>query len=167
MGRALVNLRWLIVLLITAGVSACGFQLRGTGLKSLNQQKISIISETPFGEVERSLKRNLKASGANLTSVTESEFHIAIQRIDIQQLGASRDATGRANEIILLATLEYELSQSKTERQKKGELKVRRSYFQDYRNPVSEQTLRTDTRQQIFEELATRLSNQVAWMANQ
>lgn len=178
--------KWLLAFSLCFVVSACGFQLRGTGVKSLKNHKISIVSESPYGEIERALKRSLRTSGANLISpsgedlqgslqnsqVAANEIFVVIQKVDIQQLGVSRDATGRANEVVLLAVLDYQISQQQNTdkieaKEKSGQLKVRRSYFQDYLNPVSEQTLRYDTRQQIFEELAARLANQIAWTANQ
>lgn len=175
--------KWLLAFSLCFVVSACGFQLRGTGVNSLKNHKISIVSESPYGEIERALKRSLRTSGAELISnsgkdlqensqAAADEIFVVIQNVDIQQLGASRDATGRANEVILLAVLDYQISQQQNKdaieaKEKSGQLKVRRSYFQDYLNPVSEQTLRHDTQKQIFEELAARLANQIAWTANQ
>ena len=91
-------------------LSACGFQLRGTQTANLSQKTILIESESPFGQVEKALKQQLQQSGAKLVAIDESpQLHLKLLKFEINSQGASRDATGRANEVILRARLEYQL----------------------------------------------------------
>lgn len=164
----------------TLFLTACGFQLRGTdALADLNAKLIFLDSETPYGELESELKRQLKLSGAQLVSDSQpAKIQLKLNELDISSQGASRDATGRANEIILRAKLSYWLSfndatkpiqtsyESDTQDHSMKSIKVTRSYYQNYRNPVSEQTLRKQTRQEIIAEIVRRLTLQLQWQTN-
>ncbi|WP_342778762.1 LPS assembly lipoprotein LptE [Aliikangiella marina] len=164
-------------------LSACGFKLRGVNSIQLSQKAIYIESESPYGLLENSLKRAFESSGANLTnSLDEAEVLLKLHALEFTTQGTSRDATGRANEIILRANLAYELrtdlsrneipgnqfSADEAEVQAKplSTMKVARSFYQNYRNPVSEQTLRKQTEQEVIEELVRRLTLQVNWQLN-
>jgi len=151
-------------------LSACGFQLRGTNLANLNQQIIFLHSETPYGELEKILKRDLKAAGAVMASDSErAQISLNLIRLEFDTQGVGRDSTGRANETLLNAELEFELVTAKMllaeEVITPRLLKARRSYYQDYRNPVSEQNLQRQAREEIINELASRLARQVHWLA--
>jgi len=176
-------------LVVTIGVttlllSACGFKLRGVDSANLEHQLVFLESETPFGELESQLKRNLKNSGAKLTTDFQlANFQLKLVELDMTSQGASRDATGRANEIILRAKLTYQLAinhpvnkpaapslvsrdnENRVQESPLKTIKVSRSFYQNYRNPVSEQTLRKQTQREIIDEVVRRLTMQMQWQA--
>ena len=164
--------RFALILLVTAGISACGFQLRGTDGANLTNQNVYIVSQTPFGDLEKSLKRDLKVAGAGLvTDGISATIHLNLVQLDFQTQGTARDDTGRANEILLRGTLEYQLVKSEEISAENADgrirqIRVSRSYYRDYRNPIAEKNLRQQARQEIVDELAQRLARQLEWAAS-
>lgn len=169
--RLIFSLRVLTLVILIITISACGFHLRGTQQSDLKGVAIHVQSENSFGEFEKALSRQLKASEALIAENIESaDLVINLGKLNFQTQGASRDSTGRANQIILSGIIFYQMTKTSIKNLddvKTKELKVSRSYYQDYRNPISEQSLKQQTRLEIIEALAMRLTRQAAWQNKQ
>jgi LPS-assembly lipoprotein len=165
--------RILAVTTLCIGLVACGFQLRGTGQSKLAGQLVFISSEIPMGALEKNLKRDLQVAGAQLTeSSTEAALQVSLGELQFETQGVSRDATGRANEVILRAKMAVTFQKSVAQTSPdtwvdNRQLKASRSYYQDYRNPISEQNLQKEAREQIVNELSSRLVRQIEWALEQ
>ena len=157
-----------LTLMMIVVVSACGFQLRGNDGFHLTDQKILLISETPFSEFDQRLSRDIKAAKAVVVNdEQQADFILTIVGLEIIEQGVSRDATGRANEVVLRAELEYRLNSSPSVAvnelsEQLRTLKASRSYYQDFRSPVSDRNLRKDTRENLYVELSRRLLVQIS-----
>ncbi|MGX5172891.1 hypothetical protein ACUR5C_02535 [Aliikangiella sp. IMCC44653] len=143
-------------------------------------QPIQLISATPFGEFEKMLKADLLSLGSQVvdsnqpklsrTQTTElSRDRLQLQLLPIQfvQQGVSRDATGRANEIQVTASLEYRVSQIKNGMQSEPLVKkitLKKGYYQDFRNPIGHQNQLRQTKSEIYRELSQKLLRQLSLM---
>ncbi|MGX5200802.1 hypothetical protein [Aliikangiella sp. IMCC44632] len=149
-------------------------------------QPIQLISATPFGEFEKTLKADLLSLGSQVvdsnqpklsrTQTTElsretelSRDRLQLQLLPIQfvQQGVSRDATGRANEIQVTASLEYRVSQIKNGMQSEPLVKkitLKKGYYQDFRNPIGHQNQLRQTKSEIYRELSQKLLRQLSLM---
>jgi outer membrane lipopolysaccharide assembly protein LptE/RlpB len=170
-------------------ISACGFQLRGTGNHSLSgtqivlAQKEDLNGDKNYRSFEKELRRSLKQAGAELTINTDSEMvksnvlALNIVNLEFTSQGVSRDATGRANEHEVTLRLEYTLpiqqsNQEITINQTRDEdglnlensifiLSVTASYYQDYRNPAAGRVQKIDTKNALISDLTQRLIQQL------
>lgn len=118
MGNTLKKLYFLTIVLILASLlSACGFHLRGQGVE-LTGAKVWLLSNKPDADFERSLKQRLSYQGATLVKSAElSEVQLAISDYNIERRTVARDSFGRASELELVFTLQYQLltpAQAKT-----------------------------------------------------
>ncbi|WP_168204257.1 hypothetical protein [Aliikangiella coralliicola] len=174
----------LLVALMIVGISGCGFHLRGTDGASLNGTRLSVISQTPYGEFEKRLNQRLSASGAKVVSSSlQSDWQIELIELSYSQQGVSRDETGRANEFVMMAKLDYRLINlsdskgrelndkvSEANETDNGLLPIRsitanQSYYQDYRNTVGSETQRRETRQALLTMLSSQLVRQIETLA--
>lgn len=167
-------------------MGSCGYHLRGTGELELSHSKVFLMSQTPYNELEKKLKINFISAGALMVDdLNGADVQVRLLSLNFEQLGASRDRTGRANEVVLRADLKYQLILSR-DIQLKRELKdsasvakvnekdiqvlsdfplktlrVSRSFYQNYTNPVGEKNQLKDTHDEIYSELALLLSRQI------
>ncbi len=51
-------------------LSGCGFQPRGSGYESLSGQEVTLVSENPFGPLERKIKSVLRVSGVGFSGAS-------------------------------------------------------------------------------------------------
>ncbi|WP_223670113.1 LPS-assembly lipoprotein LptE [Kangiella shandongensis] len=102
--------RLITILLAFSGlVTACGFHLRGAGTE-LDDARVWLISQTPDAEFERTLKQRLAYQGANLVKAAEdSQMQLAIVGYNTEKRTVARDSFGRASELELIFTLQYQL----------------------------------------------------------
>ncbi|MBD3667077.1 MAG: hypothetical protein HUJ16_03910 [Kangiella sp.] len=99
----------LILMIAIIGLSACGFQLRGQGAE-LSNTKVWLISQDMNADFERRLQQRLAYQGAELVEQPElSELQLAIVNYDVERRTVARDSLGRAAELELIFTLEYQM----------------------------------------------------------
>lgn len=99
----------LTVIIISGLITACGFHLRGTDA-DLKETKVWFISQNPNADFERTLKQRLAYQGAELVEDAEnSQVQLAIVGYNVEKRTVARDSFGRASELELIFTLEYQL----------------------------------------------------------
>lgn len=99
----------LLLTMVTIGLSACGFQLRGQGAE-LSNTKVWLISQDMNADFERRLKQRLAYQGAQLVDEPElSELQLAIVNYGVERRTVARDSLGRAAELEMIFTLEYQM----------------------------------------------------------
>ncbi len=171
----------IVIGFLCIAVSACGFQLRGVsdtaGEKGLTHLQVILKTDSPYGELEKILKRQLAESGSLLVdTINQAEPAIPgrlvvlqLHQLEFSEQGVSRDASGRANEIRVIGILSYSLtsgSETSSEEQpseiKPSQLKVARSYYQDFRNPIGHQNQMRTTRTEIYQELSRRVLQRIS-----
>lgn len=103
-----VSLLSLLMFLLIAGLSSCGFQLRGAYELPAAMQSVYIDIVKPKSKLGRALKRNLKASEIRL--VESASDDVAILKI-IKETKNKRivsvDSEGRAREYTLTVAIEF------------------------------------------------------------
>ena len=99
----------LLLTMVIIGLSACGFQLRGQGAE-LSNTKVWLISQDMNADFERRLKQRLAYQGAQLVHEPElSELQLAIVNYGVERRTVARDSLGRAAELEMIFTLEYQM----------------------------------------------------------
>ena len=174
-----MNIRFLISVFILSIVSGCGFHLRGYTETNFQNQMISIVSQNDYSEFEKQFKTDLKLAGANIRNANTSDkasgdlWQVRIIALNVNHQSALRDAYGRANETIIQAELEYQISYLKAvpsmvqADEDFGVIKVSRQFYLDYRNSAAERVLYLQTRKDVIEALSSRLFRQLEFRMNQ
>ena len=185
-----------MLLLSVASVAGCGFHLRGSegaGLAGRQVEVYDLVASRQSKSLSKMLGRRLVATGVSLTSAGKDSFEKAslekkaVDKTPIQlrlvsltfsTRGVSRDATGRANEHQVTATLDYriepgsiELNSVELEASQQNlveldasnikTLNVSASYYQDYKNPSAGNVQRKETEKRLLEQLSQRLLRQL------
>ena len=103
--------RNLLVMGLAVLLSACGFQLRGTGTNDLAIKELDLSARDAYGDVVTQLRQTLASSGVHV--YTGAQYKLFIAREDETQRTASYAGSGRTAEYELSNRLEYEIHGSK------------------------------------------------------
>ncbi|MCP3675935.1 MAG: hypothetical protein GY829_15910 [Gammaproteobacteria bacterium] len=91
-------------------LSSCGFKLRGSGFESLEGQSVFLLSENPYGDLERNIRKKLSlysVSTAAPSVVNEGERNgIRIINIKTKKTVISVDINGRPAEYETIITVD-------------------------------------------------------------
>lgn len=88
-------------------LSACGFQLRGTGENKLAIKELDVSARDAYGETVKMLKRQLTGSGVNVHE--GAAYKLVLTKQDENQDTASYSGTARSAEYRLSEKLTYEI----------------------------------------------------------
>ena len=103
--------RNLLVMGLAVLLSACGFQLRGTGTNALSIKELDVSARDAYGDIVTQLRQTLTNSGVHV--YTGAEYKLFIAREDEAQRTASYAGSGRSAEYELTTVLKYEIHGSK------------------------------------------------------
>nr|GFB59123.1 hypothetical protein [Tanacetum cinerariifolium] len=103
--------RNLLVMGLAVLLSACGFQLRGTGTNALSIKELDVSARDAYGEVVTQLRQTLTNSGVHV--YTGAQYKLFLAREDETQRTASYVGSGRSAEYELTTVLKYEIQGSK------------------------------------------------------
>jgi LPS-assembly lipoprotein len=103
--------RNLLVMGLAVLLSACGFQLRGTGTNALSIKELDVSARDAYGDVVTQLRQTLTNSGVHV--YTGAQYKLFIAREDETQRTASYAGSGRSAEYELTNVLKYEIHGSK------------------------------------------------------
>ena len=104
-------MRFLLLLLLTAGVSACGFHLRGAVEVPAALKETRIVGVAEFAPLSLQLKKVLTSAGSTVlpaTAKTASTISIRNELYDRRVL--SVDAQGRVAEYELIYSFDFNVS---------------------------------------------------------
>ena len=99
--------RNLMVLGLATLLSACGFQLRGSGDSHFALTELDVSARNMYGETVKDVRSQLQNSGVKVSS--GAPYHLILTREDSQRRSASYTGAGRSAEIELTNTLDYEI----------------------------------------------------------
>ncbi len=142
-------------------LSGCGFKLRGSGFESLNGQSVFLLSENPYGELERNIRKNLSLYSVSVEngSVSDKESEkngIRIINIKANKVAISVDVNGRpaGYEIIITVDADFYFH-DKQEQQ--NHFSVRRDYqYKSNNNLAHDKELEI-----LTSEMTTELSQRI------
>ena len=152
----------LLVLLPALLLSACGWHLRGAEV--LDEQLKSLYVDVPGEHVQlnRSLKRSLKAMGVELTSTAkDAPLTLSITKVSDKRRTISTSGRGKAAEYELTSIIGYRISNSDGETlQGPTQVTAEKVYLFDPNNVVSayeeEQILRQEMQRDLIRKIIRR-----------
>ena len=151
--------RNLLVMGLAVMLSACGFQLRGTGTTDLALKELDVSARDAYGDTVTQLRQVLKSSGVNVHA--GAPYKLFLAREDNTQRAASYAGSARSVEYELTDTLSFEIRGQNNTSLLADKLEVQKIYVHDSNNLTgSDQEasqLRDEMRAELVQQLVMRL----------
>lgn len=151
--------RNLLVMGLAVLLSACGFQLRGTGTTQLTFKELDVSARDAYGPTVAQLTQLLKNSGVNVHQ--GAEYKLVLASENEAQRAVSYTGAARSAEYELTETVNYEIRGSRGLLLKEDKVQVQKIYVQDSNNLMgSDQEanqIRSEMRSQLVQNLVQRL----------
>lgn len=151
--------RNLLVLGLTALLSACGFHLRGTGEADFALTELDVTARNAYGQTVKDMRQALQDNGVNVHA--GAPYTLVLARDDESQRTASYTSSARSAEYELTQTLQYEIRGSNDLLLLNDKMTVQKYYVHDSNNLIgSDQEaaqLRREMRQEMVQQMIMRL----------
>ncbi|MDH4570540.1 hypothetical protein E8E95_28010 [Pseudomonas sp. BN414] len=151
--------RNLLVLGLTVLLSACGFQLRGTGDAQFALDELDVTARNQYGQTIKEMREALESNGVNVHA--GAPYTLVLAREDESQRTASYTSGARSAEYELTKTLQYEIRGNNDLLLMNDKLTVQKYYVFDSNNLIgSDQEaaqLRQEMRQEMVQQMLMRL----------
>ena len=147
--------RNLLVMGLAVLLSACGFQLRGTGTNELSIKELDLSARNAYGETVTQLRQVLEASGVNVTSGAPYKLYLADEQESQRIL--SYAGAGRTGEYQVSTVLTYDIRGEKDLLLKSDKLEVQKVFIHDGNNLVGSDQEANDARRETRRELVQRM----------
>ena len=151
--------RNLLVMGLAVLLSACGFQLRGTGTNELTIKELDLSARNAYGETVTQLRQVLESSGVKVYSGAPYKLYLADEQESQRIL--SYAGAGRTGEYQLSTVLSYDIRGEKNLSLLSDKLEVQKVFIHDGNNLVgSEQeadTARVEMRRDLVQRMMVRL----------
>lgn len=147
--------RNLLVMGLAILLSACGFQLRGTGTNALSIKELDVSARDAYGEVVTQLRQTLTSSGVHV--YTGAQYKLFIAREDETQRTASYAGSGRSAEYELTTVLKYEIHGSKDVLLLDDTVQAQKVFVHDGNNLIGSDQEATQIRKEMRNELVQKL----------
>lgn len=148
--------RNLMVIGLAVLLSACGFQLRGTGTADFALKEIDLQSRNAYSDTAKQLRKLLENSGVKVHSGAPYKLYLAREQED--KRAASYTSTARSAENQLTTSLDYEIRGAKNALLLSDKLEVQSIHVQDDNNLVGSDQESAQLRQEMRRELIQQLS---------
>ena len=151
--------RNLLVVGLAVMLSACGFQLRGTGTNALSIKELDVSARDAYGEVVTQLRQTLSNSGVKV--YTGAQYKLFLARVDETQRTASYAGSGRTAEYELTTVLKYEIHGMKDVQLLDGEVQSQKTFIHDGNNLMGSdqeaEQIRKEMRSDLVQKMIGRL----------
>jgi LPS-assembly lipoprotein len=151
--------RNLLVIGLAALLSACGFQLRGTGDVQFALKELDVSARNAYGETVKELRDVLENNGVRVHA--GAPYKLVLSNESENRRTASYSSGARTAEYELTLGLEYEIRGAQNLLLTGNKLEVQNYYQQDDNNLTgSDQEaaqLRNELRRELIQQLALRL----------
>lgn len=151
--------RNLLVLGLTVLLSACGFQLRGTGEAKFALTEMDVTARNQYGATVKAMREALADNGVNVHA--GAPYTLVLAREDQSQRTATYTTGARSAEYELTQTLQYEIRGLNDLLLMNDKLTVQKYYVHDSNNLIgSDQEaaqLRQEMRQEMIQQMVMRL----------
>jgi len=151
--------RNLLVIGLAVVLSACGFQLRGTGLTKLPFKEIGVSARDAYGPTVVNLTRVLKQNGVDVHS--GAPYHLTLNDEKQEERTASYSGSARSVEFDLTTTLNFTLTGLDKRELLSDSVQVEKSYVHDGNNLAGsegqEGQVRDESRRELVQNLLVRL----------
>ncbi|MBA1203045.1 hypothetical protein G7009_14985 [Pseudomonas capeferrum] len=151
--------RNLLVMGLAVMLSACGFQLRGTGTSELALKELDLSARNAYGETVTQLRRVLENSGVQVHA--GAPYELVLTNEQESQRSATYSGGSRSSEYELTTVLNYSiLGQNDTELLS-DKLTVRKIYVHDGNNitgsDLEAERVRKELRADLVQAMVVRL----------
>ena len=147
--------RNLLVMGLAVLLSACGFQLRGTGTNELSIKELDLSARNAYGETVTQLRQVLEASGVKVVSGAPYKLYLSDEQESQRIL--SYAGAGRTGEYQVSTVLSYDIRGEKDLLLKSDKLEVQKVFIHDGNNLVGSDQEANDARRETQRELVQRM----------
>ncbi|UQS13976.1 LPS assembly lipoprotein LptE [Pseudomonas sp. HS6] len=147
--------RNLLVMGLAVLLSACGFQLRGTGTNELSIKELDLSARNAYGETVTQLRQLLEASGVKIVSGAPYKLYLANEQESQRIL--SYAGAGTTGEYQVSTVLNYDIRGEKNLLLKSDKLEVQKVFIHDGNNLVGSDQEANDARRETRRELVQRM----------
>ena len=124
--------RNLLLIGLSALISACGFQLRGTGEAQFALQEIGLSARNAYGATVKQTRKGLENSGVTVTDRAPYTLSLTREEQSSRSISFTSNAQGAEKEIT--KTLEYQILGKNRVPLLGSQLEVQRTYITDENN---------------------------------
>ena len=151
--------RNLLVMGLAVLLSACGFQLRGTGTNQLTITELDLSARNAYGDTVRELRQTLENSGVKIS--TSAPLKLILTSEEESQRAASYTGTSYSAEYELTNVLKYEIKGQNNLPLLNNKIEVHKIYLQDSRNLTGSgqeaAVIRKEMRRDLVQQMVLRL----------
>ena len=147
--------RNLLVMGLAVLLSACGFQLRGTGVTDLSLKELDLSARNAYGDTVTQLRQVLETSGVNVHK--GAPYKLILTNEQETQRAASYAGAGRSVEYELNTALSYEIKGIDNLSLLTDKLEVQKIYVHDSNNLTGSDQEASQVREEIRRELVQRM----------
>lgn len=143
--------RNLLVMGLAVLLSACGFQLRGTGTTELAIKELDVSARNAYGDTVTQLRKVLQSSGVDVHAGAPYKLVLTNEQED--RRAATYTGGGRSAEYELTTTLSYTIAGLNNAQLLDDKVQVRKIYIHDGNNITGSEQDATRTRSELRQEL--------------
>jgi LPS-assembly lipoprotein len=151
--------RNLLVIGLAVLLSACGFQLRGTGDVQFALKELDVSARNAYGETLKQVREVLQNNDVRV--YPGAPYSLILSNEQEDQRSASYTSSARTVEYELTMTLDYEIRGAKNLLLMRNQLEVQNFYVQDSTNLIGSgqegAQLRQEMRRDLIQQLVQRL----------
>jgi LPS-assembly lipoprotein len=147
--------RNLLVMGLAVLLSACGFQLRGTGTNELTLQELNLTARDAYGPTVKQLRSALEHSGVRVGSGAPYTLDLVDERAS--QRTASYSGSARSAEYELTNALQYEIRGQNNLSLLNDKIEVQKVYVHDGNNLTGSDQEADQARREMRNELIQRM----------
>ena len=136
-------------------LSACGFQLRGTGTNEMALKELNVTARDAYGQTVVQLRKALQGSGVNVASGAPYTLDLVNERDD--QRTASYSGSARSSEYELSNMLQYEIRGQNNLSLLNDKIEVQKVYVHDGNNLTGSDQEASQVRREMRNELVQRM----------
>jgi LPS-assembly lipoprotein len=147
--------RNLLVMGLAVLLSACGFQLRGTGTTELTIKELDLSARNAYGETVTQLRQVLDSSGVKV--YTGAPYKLILTDEQESQRILSYAGAGRTGEYQMTTVLSYDIRGQGDLPLLSDKLEVQKVFIHDGNNLVGSDQEANDARKEMRRELVQRM----------
>lgn len=140
-------------------LSACGFQLRGTGETSFALEEINLQARNSYGDTAKDLEELLKDNGVRV--YPGARYTLDLVREQNRQRTASYTTAARTAEYELSSVLDYQFRGPQDTVLLEDSVEVRKVYVHDSSNLIGSDQEAEQLRQEMHRELLQQVSMRI------
>ena len=147
--------RNLLVMGLAVMLSACGFQLRGTGNTELAIKELDLSARNAYGDTVLQLRQALQSNGVNVHA--GAPYKLVLTNEQESQRAATYAGSGRSAEYELTTVLSYSIEGHNDTNLLNDKLEVRKVYVHDGNNITGSDQEATQTRKEMRRDLVQNM----------